>query len=137
MLLCVKLYLKRLLLVSLVFLNTSVLAAELSQRQWSNDTKALETQVIELLRVQFAERPCSGELRTYVDAYLTALKTIRDVIAPSSYLIFREMGFSTAQDISPFRKAITCEVVDTWILFERHIINKIEYTANVLAVLDR
>ena len=112
-------------------------ADAISIRQWANDLERLESEVIAPLRAQFDQESCQAGFGGYVRAYLEQLKIIRTTVSSINYLLFREVGLSTAQSISVFNELVECgEGINKWALFEAQLKGKIEYTGNLLALLE-
>lgn len=121
-------------LLSVLVSSTSI-AAQLSAREWDNDTKALTSNVLEPLREQFKGQDCIEDAGQNVVAFLNALSETRPTIDPRSYLLFREIGVAIGEELLRFEDQMTCAVVDRWTVVNHYIERKLEFLGNVFAIL--
>ena len=110
-------------------------------RDWLRDVEKLQTVVLDPLNKQFTGEDCIPVLGYYLSGYLQRLKTLRGELHVKSYLLFREVGLVTAQDVGiyveggPPEQTGACRNWDVWsdgVL--PHIENKIEFIGNVFAL---
>ena len=111
-------------------------AEQLTLRQWLNDAKLYQTKVMEPLKARLQGQPCIEDMGTYLGAYFNQLSEIRMSVNPTSYLLFREMGLASGEEIGRFEDKINCSVVERWQLMSHVIEKKIEFISNVFSLLE-
>ena len=118
------------------FSQTSYAQVDLSIRAWSNAVELLESKVLETLRQEMANQPCENDVGSYTGAYFDKLQLIRAEVDPPLYLMFREVGQATNHEIGPLEDFLPCDKHDRWPLVEAAIYRQLEYTANILAIVQ-
>lgn len=110
-------------------------------REWLQNVETLEEEVIRPLEEQFAQEACVPSLGYYLNHYLEALKKIRGKLHIKSYLIFREIGLITAQDVGIYVDSGPPEQTGACIKWQVwqdgvhvHFKNKIEFVGNIFSL---
>ena len=116
--------------------QTSYAQADLSIRAWNNAVELLESQVLETLRQELANQPCENDVGPYTGAYFDKLQRIRAEVDPPLYLMFREVGQAINHEIGPLEELLPCDKQDRWSMVEAAIYRQLEYTANILAIVQ-
>ena len=133
---------KYLLSIILMVLATQTVAQsfdnKITIREWTNDTAMLESQVIKPLQEQFQSQVCdSGSCNPeYVRELVERLKEIRALVTPVSYLMFRELILTLGENLGPTDNPMLCPEKNRWELIERNLKTRLEYTGNVLLLLE-
>lgn len=109
---------------------------DMSIREWVNDLEALKIEVLQPLNERFSNQPCSEDIGQYVAAYLDYVPTVQANINPKSYLLFREIGTVSAEQLVQFKDQLTCAVVDHWTLFKHYLERKTQFLGDVFAILE-
>lgn len=111
-------------------------AQQFSLRTWDEDTKVLESEVLQPLTERFASQACEPGMGTYISAYSSALVELRGAVASQSYLLFREAALITAEEFHPYRQRVSCKLIDRWQYFVNAIRKKINLLGNALTIMD-
>ena len=110
--------------------------ADLSIRAWNNAVERLESKVLETLRQEMANWPCENDVGPYTGAYLDKLQLIRAEVDPPLYLLFREIGQAINHEVGPLEELLPCGQHDRWTMVEAAIYRQLEFTANILTIVQ-
>ena len=128
---------QRLLIGSiLIVLCSAVYGADFTIREWSNDIKLFNSQVLEPVGEQFKSQGCVDKMNVYLGALFSALAEIKASVNSKSYLLLRDSVLTTAADLTPWDEQMSCSIIDRWALLKSHIQNELELIGNVLLIIE-
>ena len=128
--------LRYLLFLSAVSCPALSMGADYSLREWTRDTRTVDTKILRPLAEQFQTLPCDTPLDSYITTFFNELAKVRELISPQSYLLFREIAIAIRTEFYPLNGHISCKTIDRWSLIELNIKAKSEMIANTLVITD-
>ena len=106
-----------------------------SGREWSNGVQTFRQQVLAPLSEHFKDQECVSDLKPYMIEVSAKASEVRPSIDQKIYILIREAVVATTEELSPYQGVIDCETADWWPLIHTLIDKKLEFLANVFAIV--
>jgi hypothetical protein len=119
-----------------LFFCDAALAETLSVREWQNDVKNFQHQVLDVLDQEWSDQPCGEDFGPYILRFLEKIAELKGTVSSKSYLMLREVGVTTGELVTRFETRIPCSVISRWEMMKHYIERQLELVGNLLAILE-